>query len=176
MNARLQLLFDTLETERLHLLDEVAKLSSEQFYQAEPGKWSVAQILAHLVAAEKLSIRYINKKISGIHDLTNTGITEELKMILLKISQRLPFKFKAPKVVVENTLSFSSLEELKAAWETERNELKILLEKFEDAQVNRKIYRHVRAGLLNIQQALIFFVEHHRHHLPQIKRLISRPT
>ena len=62
--------------------------------------------------------------------------------------------------------------QLQADWETERAELKALLEKFNDTETKRKIYRHIRAGRLNIQHALIFFREHYRHHWPQIKRLL----
>ena len=172
MNPRLRLLFDALETERHRLLERVAQLSSEQFHRAEQGKWSMSQILGHLVTAERLSLRYMNKKILGMHDAGDTGIREEIKMVLLKISQRLPLKFKAPKAVIENTPPYSDVQELKADWDKERAELKGLLEKFNDTQIKKKIYRHVRVGLLNIQHALIFFREHYFHHWPQIKRLL----
>ena len=172
MNPSLQRLFNTLEVDRQRLLEKVSKLSLEQFNRAAPGKWSTSQILAHLLTAERLSLQYMNKKILGIHDAGNTGIGEEIKMVLLKISQRLPLKFKAPKAVIENTPLYSSVRELKADWDKERAELKGLLEKFNDTQIKKKIYRHLRVGLLNIQHALIFFREHYFHHWPQIKRLL----
>ena len=172
MISRLQLLFDSLEMERHQLLEKVSKLSHERFHEAKPGKWSVSQIVGHLVAAERLSLRYMNKKILGIQDAGDTGIGEEIKMVLLKLSQRLPFKFKAPRALVENTPAYADIGQLQADWETERAELKALLEKFNDTETKRKIYRHIRAGRLNIQHALIFFREHYRHHWPQIKRLL----
>jgi hypothetical protein len=93
-------------------------------------------------------------------------------MIVIILSQRLPFKFKAPKTVVENTKPSTSLQELEQEWTTVRNELKIVLEKFNDDQIKRKIYKHVVAGKLNIQQTLLFFREHVIHHQQQIKRLL----
>jgi hypothetical protein len=99
-------------------------------------------------------------------------LLEELKMIVLILSQRLPFKFKAPKVVVENTKPSTSLQELEKEWAAVRNELKTMLEKFGDDQLKRKIYKHVIAGKLNILQTLLFFREHVIHHQQQIKRLL----
>ena len=172
MNPRLQQLFDTLEADRHSLLERILPLSSEQFKRAAPGTWSLSQILSHLITAEKLSRLYMNKKTLGIQEAGNTGITEEAKMVLLILSQRLPFKFKAPKKVVEKTPSYDEITRLASDWDQERAELKRLLETFSDTQLKKKIYRHVRAGMLNIQQALIFFREHYLHHYPQIKRLL----
>lgn len=114
----------------------------------------------------------MSKKILGIREAGNTGIAEEIKMVLLSLSQRLPFKFKAPKTVVENTPSYTEVRQLAADWEKERDELRKLLETFNDTQIKKKIYRHIRAGMLNIQHALIFFREHSLHHWPQIRRLL----
>ncbi len=172
MNTKLQLLFDSLERERAGLLASIKNLSPDKQQHAPEGKWSIQQILAHLIAAEKLSIMYLHKKILGIKEAEDTGALEEIKMVLLQISQRLPLKFKAPKVVVENTPSYATFEELITDWDKTRAELKTLLEKFEDSQIRKKIYKHIRAGRLNIQHALLFFREHIIHHTPQIKRLL----
>ncbi len=172
MNLSLQRYFNVLEADRLHLLEKVSKLSPEHLHRAPPGKWSISQILAHLVAAERLSVQYMNKKILGMQEAENTSIVEEMKMVLLKISQRLPFKFKAPKAVVDITPSHADLRELEADWNNARAELKNLLEKFDDTLIKKKIYKHIRAGRLNIQHALIFFHDHSIHHWPQIKRLL----
>ncbi len=172
MNTQLEQLFNKLESDREKLFIRIAKLPLEQFNHSEPGKWSIHQILAHLVTAEKLSLQYLHKKILGIHEADESGIVEEVKMIVLKISQRLPFKFKAPKKVVEFTPAYPDLETLNEEWNSLRKELKSFLEKIKDDQVNKKIYRHVFAGMLSSKQALIFFREHFIHHLPQINKLI----
>lgn len=172
MNAQLEQLFTTLESDREKLFAKIGKLSAEQFNRSEAGKWSVHQVLAHLVTAEKLSLQYLNKKFLGIKDADNSGIVEEIKMLVLKISQRLPFKFKAPKKVVEFTPTYPNLETLEEEWILLRKELRLFLEKINDDQVNKKIYKHVFAGMLSSKQALIFFREHFIHHLPQINKLI----
>lgn len=157
--------------ELLHLLHTVAP---EKLNRSSNNKWSVNQILAHLIAAERLSVSYLNKKIQGIEAAADTGLTEELKMLILKISQRLPLKFKAPKVVVENTPTETSFEKLQEEWTTVRLELKLVLERVEDRHIKRKIYRHVRAGMLNVQHALQFLKEHVGHHSPQIRKQLKQ--
>jgi uncharacterized damage-inducible protein DinB len=173
VNTKLQLLFDSLERERNSLLATIKNLSPDKQQHAPAGKWSIQQILAHLIAAEKLSIQYLHKKMLGIKEAEDTGVLEEIKMVVLQLSQRLPLKFKAPRTVVENTPSYATFEELTADWNKTRAELMALLEKFEDSQIRKKIYKHIRAGRLNIQHALMFFREHIIHHTPQINRLLK---
>ena len=173
MNTKLQLLFDSLERERETLTATLKNLSPEKQQRAPEGKWSIQQILAHLIAAEKLSVMYLHKKMLGIKEAEDTGVLEEIKMVLLQISQRLPLRFKAPRAVVENTPAYATFEELTVDWDKTRAELKTLLEKFDDRQIRKKIYKHIRAGRLNIQHALLFFREHIIHHTPQINRLLK---
>lgn len=170
MNGRLQSLFDTLENQRHSLLSSLENLPSEKLNSRQPNKWSINQIIAHLISAEQLSVRYIYKKILGIDQTPDTGFYEELKMLVLQISQRLPFKYNAPRKVVENTLQESDIARLIEQWDLVRTQLRALLEKIEDHQIQRGIFRHVRVGMLNIQQALKFFGEHVSHHTPQIKK------
>ena len=155
------------------LLSEIKSVSQEKLNVHGPGKWSIVQVLAHIITAEQLSINYLNKKFQGIGEAADTGLLEELKMLALYVSQRLPFKFKAPKVVLENTPILESIEQIETAWSKTRMELKDLLNQFDDSHLSRKVYKHPAAGKLNIQQALKFFGEHIIHHQPQIKKLLK---
>lgn len=170
MNSRLQSLFDSIEAQRHSLLSSVKDLPSEKLNDHALNKWSINEIISHLIAAEKLSLQYISKKMLGLEQSTDTGVYEELKMVLLQISQRLPLKFKAPKKVVENTFPEKDVTKLIEQWNDVRQELKSILERFEDHQIRRGVYRHVRVGMLNIQHAVKFFGEHVTHHTPQIRR------
>ncbi len=174
MNNSLLRLFDSLETQRQELLSMVKHLTKEQLSIHPEGKWSIAQILSHLISSEQLSVLYLNKKTQGIHNLPDTGFKEELVMLILIVSQRLPLKFKAPKILTENTLIYKTEDELKEAWEKVRGELKETLKRFKDDQLNRKVYKHPIAGMLNMKQALRFFSEHINHHTPQIIHLLRQ--
>lgn len=174
MQPELQKLFDWIELQKSLLLNQIEPLTPAQLNAHPPGKWSLSQLLAHLITSEQLSIQYLKKKIQAIEEQPNTGIIEELKMLTLIISQRLPFKFKAPKVVVDHTPAFSNVDEIKTAWNQTRSELKDLLSRFSHQHLKRKIYKHPIAGKLNIVQAMRFFQEHIIHHTPQIKRLLKQ--
>jgi uncharacterized damage-inducible protein DinB len=138
-----------------------------------PGKWSINQILNHIISAERLSVSYLQKKFLGIEQAGDSGLVEELKMAFLIASQRLPgLKFKAPKVVVETTASTENITIIAKEWEAVRADLKSFLEKIPEGKERRLIYKHVRAGRLNTLHALKFFREHVVHHIPQIKKLL----
>jgi uncharacterized damage-inducible protein DinB len=174
MQPSLKKLFNQTEQQKIALLNQIDSLSATKLHHHPPGKWSLAQVFAHLITSEQLSIQYLKKKIQAIETQPDTGILEELKMLALIISQRLPFKFKAPKVVVDNTPTFNNVAEIVAAWNQTRTELKDLLDRFAATQLTRKIYKHPVAGKLNIVQAMRFFQEHIIHHTPQIKRLLKQ--
>lgn len=173
MSTELKQLFDTLEQQKVKTLERLKPLDSEKLNKRPPGKWSLAQVYSHLITSEQLSIAYLKKKSLGIKDFKDTGLVEELKMLVLIVSQRLPIKFKAPKVVVENTPVYQTPAQIIEAWDATRKQMKDLLDTFSDKHLSRKVYRHPVAGMLNIRQTLRFFREHIIHHTPQIKRLLK---
>lgn len=175
MNEALQKVFWQLEKQREELQARINHLPEERFNKSmERGKWSIAQILTHLVTSERLSLGYMKKKIQGAEQAGNSGIWEEIKLVILIISQRLPLKFRAPKVVTENTPHALSKQELFSLWENSRSELKNFLEATDERHTRKLIFKHPVAGRLDVRQALVFFREHIRHHRPQINRLLRK--
>jgi hypothetical protein len=173
MHPDLQQLFERIENQRNDLLSRVEKLTPEQYRFSKNGKWSIAQILTHLITSERLSFGYMKKKSLGIDKAGDSGIIEDLRYALLKISQRIAFlKFRAPKIVVENTPAAMSFPEVKKEWADLRGDIKTFLEKIDEKNIRKKIYKHPVAGRLNVKQAIGFLSEHINHHLPQINRLL----
>ena len=170
MNSNLEKLFNTLEAQRAALMSELKSINNDRLNSHVPGKWSINQIVGHIVTAEQLSVGYINKKINAINEVGNTGIYGELKLGLFIASQRLPLKYKAPKNLGEQPKAYSDSIALEADWNQTRQDLKLLLEKLPDSGLKKKIYRHPVMGRCSILHALIFFREHIIHHYPQIKR------
>jgi hypothetical protein len=99
-------------------------------------------------------------------------VGERIRYALLKISQRLPLKYKAPESVVSNTPEAMPFAELHASWDSTRHELAQFLDSITDSNVNKLIYKHPVAGRFDIIHCLMFMREHYLHHLPQIKRLL----
>jgi uncharacterized damage-inducible protein DinB len=177
MNKLFNQAFSELEKQREEILQSVKQLSHEAFNRApEPGKWSIAQILTHILTSEKLSLGYMKKKVQAIDQLKDSGLVESIRLWLLIVSQRIPVKYKAPKVVVENTPETLSLTQLTEAWVNLRKDLAAFLSTIDDKHARRVIYKHPMAGRFDARQTLIFFREHIRHHRPQIERILRHPA
>jgi hypothetical protein len=172
MNQVLANQFEVLEQQRADFMASLQKYTWEQLNQAPSGKWSANQVLAHLITSEKLSVQYMKKKVLGIQETTDTNWVQDVRMWVFKISQRLPLRYQAPKLVVERTPSYPALEALAMDWDLVRTELKGLLETIPGALIKRRIYKHPVAGRINVQQGMTFFAEHIIHHQHQLKRLL----
>jgi len=172
MNGKFQQILALAEQERLELLKEVSKLPAERLFYRRGTKWSISQILIHLLTAEKLSLQYMKKKSLGIDSADNAGWWEAAKYFMLKISQRLPLRYKAPPYLSENMPEAFSFHDLSDQWDQHRKELIQFLHSIDEKNINKKIYKHPVAGRLSASQAVSFFRDHIKHHLPQIKRLL----
>lgn len=166
--------YQKLQTETRLLLKEVSALSTTTYhYQPAKNKWSISQILTHIMVAEKLSLAYMRKKSLGINELDEAGFFENLKLFLLRVSQRLPFRFKAPKAVLEKTPAPLSFGDLVRQWESLRNEMQEFLGQIKKENVHKKVYKHPVVGRLSVVHALQFFTEHLNHHKPQVQAIIE---
>jgi hypothetical protein len=172
MNFELLQIFKKLEKDREQILISIASLSQERYHRSIHGKWSVSQILTHLLTSERLALIYMKKKSLGLSSLHNSGWLEPVKLFLLQISQRLPIRYKAPKPILDHTPPALGFDELKNQWETSRTELKNFLETIDEQNVRKMIFKHPVAGKFNAVQGMTFLREHMLHHLPQIKRLL----
>jgi len=173
VNNKLRLLYEQLEDDRARLMAELSNASGDTLsLKPSKDKWSVNEILTHLVTSEQLTIRYLKKKSLGVEQLRNSGLAEKIRYAVLEISQRLPLKFKAPKHLVSNTPEALAFPQLLTSWNATRQELKEFLNSITDRNVNKLIYKHPVAGRFDVSQCLMFMREHYHHHLPQIKRLL----
>jgi hypothetical protein len=177
MHPHFQKRYDRLERQLAELLLLVHLLPNDQLIKIPaPGKWSILQILTHLYISEKLSLAYIKKKSLAIDEVTNAGLWQSFLMIILVVSQRVPFRYKAPKTILQNTPLTLSLPDLLAQWNLLRIELKSMLTYIPDKYVNKLVFKHPFAGMLSFPQAIDFLCEHIIHHTPQIKKILKMNT
>jgi hypothetical protein len=175
MTKSLQDIFDKIEKQRLELIAGLENVPADRMNSHPEGKWSVNQVIAHIISGEKVALKYVQKKILGINDVGNAGIWENMKMLLLISSQRLPLiKFKAPKVVVEHTRDNEDFSVLRKEWDEVRSDWVRLLATIPAGNENKMIYKHAVAGRLGLTHGVLFMREHIIHHEPQIRRLLSK--
>ncbi len=173
MTPSLTKTFDALEQQRADLMTTVSAVPDEVYFRSPSAKWSIAQVIAHIITSERLSLMYMRKKSLGIETLKDSGVKQSLVFMLLKISQRVPLRYRAPKAVVDNTPEALSKEEAFARWEKARQELRGFLDTIPEKHAHRLIFKHPVGGMLDVRQAVGFMYEHVRHHWPQIKRLLN---
>ena len=169
MNAKIENAFVKLEQQRKYILKRVSEMSIEKYHFGSQDKWAVSQVIAHLITSEKLSLIYMKKKAQGIDQAGDSGFTEKFKTLVLKLSQRLPIKYKAPKFIAAETPEALTLEKATIHWQQVRQELKVFAETISEKNIHKKIFKHPVAGMLDVIQAMDFLYEHIRHHWPQIK-------
>ena len=164
MAPNLQKAFDTLERQRAQLAAMLKDVPADRYLKSTPGAWSLAQVISHLITSERLSLIYMRKKALGIDGFKDSGFRQAAVFVLLKISQRFPFRYKAPKAVVENTPDVVSREEAFAQWDKARQDLSNFLNSIADQHSRRLIFKHPVAGMLDVRQSVAFMYEHVRHH------------
>lgn len=175
MNKQFESIYSTLQHQRDSILNAVKASPDTWHVKPAPGKWSIGQILTHIITSEKLSLGYMKKKMKGVDQLDESGLGETIRLWILIISQRVPLKYKAPRVLVENTPEVLPLDEFTKQWDAVRLELAEFLNSLEEKHIHKLIYKHPYAGRFDARQALIFLREHLIHHTPQINRILKHP-
>lgn len=176
MKKQAQIIYKKLENQREEVLQIYQKLSpSQRTFNPGPDEWNLLQVLRHLVSAELQSLAYIQKKINNKSEISETGIGSYLRNLLLKIALILPLRFKAPKIadVKDENPDF---ETMLSEWNTVRKELQNLIQDTDEQTLTKALYRHPRAGMLNVKQFLEFIEVHISHHQKQIKRIMKHPS
>ena len=173
MDSKLESKFNQLESSRLQLLAELEKRDDKEL-NFHPGKdkWSVIQVMHHLIIIEQLSIGYINKKLTYKTNIKKSGFGAAIRVFVLTLILKMPFRFKAPKIVSE-VPDNSDFKETKDQWDQIRKEMRELFDNLPEELLNKNIFKHALAGKMNIYQMLGFMEEHFKHHVKQIDRILK---
>lgn len=175
MNANVKQKFQSLEYQREYLFSLCLGIPTEKTnVQFATKTWSLAQVYYHLYLVERRVFDDISKRLKSYQTAEPSGFKEAYRLQLMKLFLRLPLKFKAPKVVEDDIPESVDLEKLKEDWSNLRQAIELLLNVNSDEQLKLKLFRHPRIGLINIVQTLEFIKAHHKHHLPQVKNLLSK--
>jgi hypothetical protein len=142
----------------------------------KPSKkaWSIAQVHSHLLLSEKLSIKYLQKKLPYAADSKKAGIGAWWNFIRLKWALMSPLNLKAPSHVA-TVPEFVSREDLMRDWKITRVTMKALLETIPEVYATNNLYRHPLTGKFSISNMLQFFVIHIGGHIQQVNRVKSNP-
>jgi uncharacterized damage-inducible protein DinB len=169
MNPTLEIKYLSLEKSRNRLLDELEGFD-EELLTAQPaeGKWSINQIILHLIQVEKFTTGYVQNKLQKNTPLKSSAFSNKLKFILLKLALKSTKKFVAP-APVANVPNTETLLNLRKQWDNTRFSLEDLLNDLPAHSLNKYYFKHPSVGPLTIPQTLGFLQDHFNHHLRQIE-------
>lgn len=139
MNYKIQKIFNALEADTEKVLSSLASLQDKQLnYTLSDNTWSVNQILIHILTSERIALSYMKKKSLGIANLKNSSWKEAIKLLLLKISQRIPLKYKVPQIIVRSTPDVMPLQQLIEQWKKERSDLNTFIQSIEEREYSKE--------------------------------------
>jgi hypothetical protein len=91
---------------------------------------------------------------------------------MLRLSQRLPFKYKTNRSLEENSDSVS-YQDVKTKWSETREKMKIMLDRLSEEQLNAPLYKNYAVGYINILEQMNFLLVHLQRHIKQTDKLIK---
>ena len=165
--------YEKLEAGRISLAQRLLSADEKSLHlKPAAGKWSIAQIIFHMISSEQGAINYISKKSQGGTSVPRAGIDAALKSFMLTLAIRFT-KFKKPPVLPDPPEQ-PEVGMLMQQWEETRKKMKELIQKLPEDMFSRAVMRHPYGGRLNMKQTFSFFQEHVDHHLKQINRLLNK--
>lgn len=174
MNTSLEKEFLRLEEERKKLFVELKNYSDDIINKKPaPEKWSVAEVIAHLIAAEEMSLKYLSKKMQDTTREEKEGIKHKWRWLLVQIVFTFNIKFKAPEIVEPKT-GYQPLDNLETKWNQVRQETLGRLRELSVEDTEKTLWKHAIAGKLNLHHMVQFFGVHYKRHLKQINRTLQQ--
>ncbi len=165
-----------MEMDKISIFNKISLLENE-FLNQPPAKrkWSIIQILHHLIQAEKGTLNYIKKKTQSPEKLQKAGLIDKLKSKLLNFYLKSPKKWKAPEMV-NRIPEKDSLENTIIAYNSIRNEWYSFLIQMPDDWSRKKIFRHPITGRMDMYMTLDFLELHAKRHFAQIQAILNKKS
>ena len=176
MNPRIESRLKKMDNDLTKLFEEL-KDYSEKSLNEKPGegKWSVMQIMHHLILAEGGSIGYVKKKLSFNPTLEKAGLKASLNRFIVINYLKLPFKVKAPDGIGgANLPEHSNFWETAKLWKQQRQELQEYLISLPDDFYDKELYKHPASGKMKLVGMLDFFEQHFKRHRKQINKILAK--
>lgn len=165
-----------LDIELIELL-KILKDYSEKTLNKKPGqnKWSVIQVMNHLILVEGYGKSYVEKKLSFNPKLQKAGIGGTWRKFIMSTIVKFPFKIKAPDLVTGDNLPVESgFWETAKKWKQQREELRTFLEAIPQDHFNKELYKHPLAGKMSLYGLMDFNVAHFKRHKKQINKILEK--
>ena len=175
MTNRLHLLIEQLDRATEHALAAAEALGPRAYVAPVPGEWAAAQVIHHLLTAEKTIAYSLRKTLTG--DPSTWRLSDyrtRIRALLLRLGLRLPgFRFKVPPALQPPPPpeAIPTMPELRAKWAAIRRDLEQVLHEFPGNKLSHTVFKHPRAGWLTVGQTVTSVLDHTLHHQQQLNRI-----
>ena len=156
---------------RKALLQHLGSLSNDlTSYKAGPDKWSVVEVVEHLVMVERDLLKQLST--NGPASTLDLKLrTPEKHQTVIKVMERdIPVDVPNESVEPHGRLP---LDELLKQWDDIRKKLQGLLAELNAENKDDPVYRHPYGGPLDIAETLHFIDVHFDNHMRHIDRILE---
>jgi len=175
MTNSLHLLIEQLDRATERALTSAEALGPRAHTPPVPGQWAAAQVIHHLLTAEKKIVGALRHTLAADHHKWRLAtLKHRVRGLLLRLALRVPgLKFKAPPTLPPPPApeTLAPLPDLRAEWATVRRELEQVLHEFPGSKLRHTVFRHPRAGWLTVGQTVASILDHTLHHQQQLNRI-----
>jgi hypothetical protein len=175
MTNRLHLVIEQLDRATEQALASAEALGPRAYVHPVPGQWAAAQVIHHLLTAEKSIVGALRKTLATDHAGWRLAtLKNKLRSLLLRLALRVPgLRFKVPATLPPppDPTTIAPLPELRAQWAAVRRQLEQVLHEFPGTKLRHTVFRHPRAGWLTIGQTVASVLDHTLHHQQQLNRI-----
>lgn len=159
-----------LSSARADLLAEVSALGPVQVrFAPGPGRWSIAQVVEHLVLAEELVLRGLVSPRTVADRGSAAVATVRYALVKAVLGSRL-VKVRAPSRALLPE-GVASLDALERRWLEAGAGIGAFLSDLPPGRRGERLFRHPVAGWLSLAQMLDFLAFHVRHHHRQVRSI-----
>jgi len=173
MLPNIQKQYDSFNLKLEALLQQLDSLPSEKLtFKAEPKKWSIVEVVEHLVIAEQGLLKGLLTNIP-VSTLDPAAKTPEKHQIVIKVMER-DIEVDVPHESLEPH-GRTPLADLLDQWNDIRAKLPGLLAEITPEKIDDPVFQHPYGGPLDIADTLQFFEVHFDNHMRHIDRILAQP-
>lgn len=136
--------------------------------KANADTWSAAEVYAHIISANRMTVRGMHKAAEGNATEDSSNLPWKARFILF--FEKFPKGRKVPEVVQKRTPAINTIAEAIESTESLMKELDELMATYTKWTKTQKL-KHPALGMLNNYQWLKFMKIHSKHHLKQLDRI-----
>ena len=171
MPEQLQQRLRALDERRRALLDEVEALSDERLTaKPVPGKWSILEIVEHLVLAERDVLQNLPEPSQLVARPRRLKARVSYPLVMFVLRHGIPAKVPSPRMVPTGRASLAAL---RRQWDETHQWLRIYVDGLARGDFGKAVFEHPIAGPLTVEQAIRMDLVHLETHAREIRRLVA---